>query len=164
MTTGSARRSVSVMKHLTTAAVSAAALLALATASASAHPTATSLRLVQHEHHFQFVDVAPKGGVRKPPTMGDQYVIGGVVTGAGKPGLSNLVCTVTQPGAKGVSECVGTIVLAKGTISFGGISHLATNGDTFAIVGGTGSYAGAHGLLIGTQGKNGDTNLQVKLG
>jgi hypothetical protein len=163
MTTGIARRSVERMKPLTTAAA-VVAMLALATGPAGAHGAATTIKLVQHDSHFQFVDVAPKGGIRKPPTEGDQYVIGGTLSGGGKGAVSNLVCTVTQPGAKGMSECVGTLILAKGTITFGGVSRLATNGDTFSVIGGTGAYVGAHGLLVGSQGKGNDTNLAVKLG
>ena len=67
------------------------------------------------------------------------------------------------PRAKGISECIGTVILAKGTISFGGVSHIVTSGDTFAVTGGTGAYAGARGVLVGSQGKGDSTNLTVKL-
>jgi hypothetical protein len=164
MQPGATLPSVARMKHLSTAALAAAAVLALVATTASGHSSATTIALVQKDHHFQFVDVAPKGGLRKPPSQGDQYVIGGNLTASGKTaGLSNLVCTITQPGKNGISECVGTVILAKGTISFGGVSHIVTSGDTFAVTGGTGAYVGVRGVLIGSQGTGGSTNITVKL-
>ena len=164
MSPGADVPSVVPMKHLITAALGAAAVLALVATTASGRSSATTIALVQKDHHFAFVDIAPKGGTKKPPSQGDQYVIGGDLTAAGKAaGLSNLVCTITQPGAKGISECVGTVILAKGTITFGGVSRIVTSGDTFAVTGGTGAYTGARGVLVGSQGKGGSTNIAVKL-
>jgi hypothetical protein len=164
MPTGSPRRSVVRMKHLLTAAVTAASVLAIVAATASGHSTGTTIRLVQHDKHFAFIDNPPKGGMQKPPSEGDQYVIGGVDTENGRPaGTTNLVCVVTQPGKKAVSTCNGSLILAKGTITATGVSSIASNRDTYAITGGTGAYAGARGVLVTTQGKNESTLIVVKL-
>jgi hypothetical protein len=163
MTTGRGRRTVVTMKIISAAGISAACAVAFMAASASAQPKSTTLKLVQHDSHFQFIDVAPKGGTRKPPSEGDEFVVGGALTEAGKPaGTSNLVCTVTQPGAKGLSECVGTLILKSGTIEFSGPSLLASSGDTFAISGGTGKYAAIAGLIVGTTNKNDTTDISVE--
>jgi hypothetical protein len=152
------------MNIIPAAGISAACAVAVMAASASAQPKGTILALVQHDSHFQFVDVAPKGGPRKPPSEGDEFVIGATLTQAGKPsGTSNLVCTVTQPGARGLSECVGSLILKSGTIEFSGPSLLASSGDTFAISGGTGKYASVTGLVVGSTSKNGTTDISVEL-
>jgi hypothetical protein len=152
------------MKSLLSAALGATAVLAIVAATASGHSSSTTIKLVQRDSNFQFVDVAPKGGVQKPPSQGDEYVIGGIDTENGKPaGRTSLVCTVTKPGAKGLSQCVGTLILPKGTISASGISYNATNSDTYAITGGTGAYAGARGTLYSVQGKGDSTDIVVRL-
>jgi hypothetical protein len=164
MTSGLDVRSLLVMKTLIVTALVLIAVAAAAAATASSRSAGSSLELVQHDAHFQFVDVAPRGGVQKPPSEGDEYVIGGSLAEAGKPaGTSNLVCTVTQPGRAGASECVGTIVVAGGTISFSGFSRLATNGDVFAVTGGTGRYVGASGTIVSSQGKGGADDLSIRL-
>jgi hypothetical protein len=152
------------MKHLISAALCASAVLAVVAATASGHSGGTTIKLVQHDSNFQFIDIAPKGGDQKPPSQGDEYVIGGNDTENGKPaGRTSLVCTVTKPGAKGLSQCVGTLILPKGTISASGVSYLATSSDTYAVTGGTGAYVGATGTLFTVQGKGESTDLVVRL-
>jgi hypothetical protein len=164
MTSGRRGRSVLLMKTLIVTALLVFAVAATAVATASSRSAVTSIELVQHDAHFQFVDVAPRGGVQKPPSEGDEYVIGGSLSEAGKPaGTSNLVCTVTQPGRAGASECVGSIVVAGGTISMSGFSRIATNGDVFAVTGGTGRYVGATGTVVSSQGKGGADDLAIRL-
>jgi hypothetical protein len=164
MTSGTAPRSVRPMKHLISAALAAAAVLAVVAATASGHSSGQTIKLVQHDSSFQFVDVAPKGGAQEPPSQGDEYVIGGTDTENGKPaGRTSLVCTITKPGAKGLSQCVGTLILPRGTISASGVSYIATNSDTYAVTGGTGVYAGASGTLHSVQGKGESTDLVVRL-
>jgi hypothetical protein len=164
MQTGSPGHSVARMKHLLTAAIAAAVVLAIVAAAASGQSTGTTIRLVQHDKHFAFIDNPPKGGMQKPPSQGDQYVIGGVDSAHGKPaGTTNLVCVVTQPGAKAISTCTGSLILARGTITAAGVSSVATNDDTYAITGGTGAYVGARGVIVSTQGANESTVLVIKL-
>jgi hypothetical protein len=152
------------MKHLLSAALGAAAVLAVVAATASGHSSGQTIKLVQHDSSFQFVDVAPKDGAQKPPSQGDEYVIGGIDEENGKPaGRTSLVCTITKPGAKGLSQCVGTLILPRGTISTSGVSYIATNSDTYAVTGGTGAYAGVKGTLYSVQGKGESTDIVVRL-
>lgn len=161
------------MKLMITTGISIAAAVAVivATASGQSTPTtttalkSTTIKLVQRDEHFQFIDVAPKGGARKPPSQGDEFVIGGMLTEAGRSaGTSNFVCTVTQPGSKGLSVCVGTLVLNGGTVTINGVSRLATDTDTYAVTGETGRYASATGSVDTATGKNDTTILVVHLG
>jgi hypothetical protein len=152
------------MKTLIVTALLALAVAATAVATASSRSAVGSIELVQRDAHFEFVDVAPKGGMQKPPSEGDEYVIGGALSEAGKPaGTSNLVCTVTQPGSAGASECVGSVVVAGGAISFSGLSRIASNGDVFAVTGGTGRYVGASGTVVSSPGKGGADDLLIRL-
>jgi hypothetical protein len=134
--------------------------------SSSAGAASTTLRFVEHDSAFAFVDVPPKGGARKPPSQGDEFVIGGRLTQGGrKVGTSNLVCTITQPGKNGLSTCAGTLIVPGGTIAAQGVSYLTTNTDTFAVTGGTGRYASAEGVVISSQAKGADADdITVKLG
>jgi len=144
------------MKLLISAALAAAAIaVAIATTASgqtvTAH-TAATLTFLSHDAHFQFIDVPPKGGDHKPPSEGDEFVIGGSLEHGGKSvGTSNLVCTITQPGDHGVSTCAGMAIIPGGTLAIQGVSYIAGNSDTYAITGGTGRYAGAKGTVASTQ-------------
>jgi hypothetical protein len=163
MTTGTAGRTVICMKHLLTAAVAAATALAILTAPAGAHSSGTTMKLVLKDAGFHLVDAAPKDKGQNP-TVGDQFVIGNIAMKGGKAiGRADLVCTVTKVGAKGASECIGTLTLPNGSISVSGASQFATNGDTFAVTGGTGAYAGARGTISTVQGKKNTENLTATL-
>jgi hypothetical protein len=171
MTPGLGRSSLRVMKSLIYVVAVAAALVAVVAAgalgkSSPAVNASTTLRFVEHDSAFAFVDVPPKGGERKPPSQGDQFVIGGRLTqGSKNVGTSNLVCTITQPGKNGLSTCAGTLIVAGGTITAQGVSYLTTNADTFAVTGGTGRYASATGVVVSSQSKSGAADdITVKLG
>jgi hypothetical protein len=159
------------MKSLIYAVSVAAAVVAVVAAGASgksspAGAASITLKFVEHDSAFAFVDVPPKGGARKPPSQGDEFVIGGRLTQGGrKVGTSNLVCTITQPGKNGLSTCAGTLIVPGGTITAQGVSYLTTNTDTFAITGGTGRYASAKGVVVSSQAKGGNADdITVKLG
>lgn len=147
------------------AVVAAAATAAAIAVSASGQAAPTTIQLTGLDDNFKFIDVAPMGGERKPFSEGDSFAIGGRLLAGGKAaGTSNVVCTVTQPGRKGLSECTGTLVLADGGITFAGVSAVATNVDVFAVTGGTGSYVGATGTVTEREGKGDKIPLTVKLG
>jgi hypothetical protein len=149
--------------------VAAIAAIAVATTADGQSPSPTpptTLTLVEHSGHFTLIDAPPKGGTRKPPSLGDTIVIGARLSDAAghATGTANLTCTITQAGAKGLSVCSGALVLTGGTLTFAGASRVDTNSDTYAITGGTGDYANAAGTL-GTQQGKGDTEiLTVQLG
>lgn len=148
---------------LTAAAIAAGSIIAIAPA-ASGRSGSTTIRLTEVPRNFQFVDVAPQDGTGKPPSEGDEFVIGGrLVRGGKRVGTSNLVCTVTQPGASGVSQCTGTLALSRGQITFSGISRIASNHDVFAVIGGTGAYARATGTLASRQARGDNDTLTLRL-
>jgi hypothetical protein len=155
------------IKHTTTltAAIVAAGAIAAAGSNASGHSSQKVIRLTEVPRQFQFVDVAPQGGPSKPPSQGDEFVIGARLEQSGKRvGTANLVCTVTRPGRTGLSQCVGTLTLPHGDITISGISRIATNSDVFAVTGGTGAYARARGTLSSRQTSGDNDALTVRLG
>jgi hypothetical protein len=153
------------MKPLIPAALAAAVTAAALAASASGDPSPATLRLTQLDHHFKLVDVAPRGGDAKPPSQGDELVIGGRLRqGARAAGSSDLVCTVTQPGRRAVADCSGTLVLAHGDITFAGVNAFAQRSNVAAITGGTGDYAGATGTVTTRDGAGDRTAITVELG
>lgn len=166
MTPGRGPHSVADMKLIITAGIAAAAAVAAIATSASGQSSSTpaTLHFVQRDAHFGFVDAPPKQGTRKPPSLGDEFVIDGRLSQAGKAaGADGLVCTVTTPGAKEVSNCVGTASLANGTITVAGVSRAVSNGDTFAVTGGTGDYASARGTVVTKQGAHNTTLITINL-
>jgi hypothetical protein len=171
MTLGSGRSRLLVMKSLIYAVPVAVAVVAVVAAgalgkSSPAVTASTTLKFVEHDSAFAFVDIPPKGGARKPPSQGDEFVIGGRLTQAAKTvGTSNLVCTITQPGKNGLSTCAGTLIVPGGTITAQGISYLTSNTDTFAVTGGTGRYASVTGVVVSSPGQGGAVDdITVKLG
>jgi hypothetical protein len=164
MTAGSPALNVADMKLLIASLIAAAVTASALGATASGRVT-TRLRFVQVDEHFKFVDVAPKGGERKPPSLGDEFVIAGrLMVGARRVGSTNLVCTVTQAGAEGVNECHGSAIVPGGSITIEGSSHEASNADVYAITGGTGRYADAQGTIATAQGKGDTTVIVADLG
>jgi hypothetical protein len=148
---------------LVAAAIAAAIAITLSTKPVSAH-AAKTLSFLSHDSHFQFIDVPPKGGKNKPPSQGDEFVIGGVLTQNGESvGSTNLVCTITEPGSHGLSACSGMAIIPGGTLAIQGVSHIAGDSDTYAITGGTGSYAGAEGIAATVQKGNAD-QITITLG
>jgi hypothetical protein len=153
------------MKPLIPAAAAAALAAAALAATASGASAPATLRLTQIDHHFKLVDVAPRGGDAKPPSQGDELVIGGRLRQGGRSaGSSNLVCTVTQPGRRAVADCTGTLVLRRGDISFAGVSAFAKQINVAAVTGGTGDYAGATGVVTTSDGSGSRTAITVELG
>lgn len=150
------------MKPILSAAAAAAATAAVALAtSASGQSTPTTLSLVDHETHVALADVKPKG-LPKKISQGDTLALGGRTTGDDR-GTSNLVCTVTQPGRRAVFACHGTLELRRGSISFEGVTHANVDGDTFAVVGGTGDYEAAAGTMVTGSGKGDATKITLTL-
>jgi hypothetical protein len=154
------------------AALAAAAATAVTVSVASGQsppaPTpvgGTTISVTQVDRAFKFVDVAPRGGPGKPFTQGDAFVIGGrLLKGTKVVGKTNLVCTTTQPGRRGGSLCVGALVLPGGQIAFSGYNTVAdTPATSFAVTGGTGTYAGARGTLTAKSAKHNRTAITVQL-
>jgi hypothetical protein len=110
----------------------------------------TTIRLVEKDKAFHFVDNAPLGGQNRPPSMGDQFVFTSeLLTRSGKhAGILHATCTVTAGGRNTVSTCFGTFGLKGGQLAAMTTIVGETKKDRIAIVGGTGIYAGARGEVI----------------
>ncbi len=147
------------------AATTAASVAVNASGQTAAAPVSSTIHLTQVDRSFKFIDVAPAGVGRKPPTQGDAFVIGGQLLMATKIiGKANLVCTTTQPGRRGGSLCDGVLVLQAGQIAFTGYNTVADTPQTvFAVTGGSGTYAGAHGTLTAKTARNDRTTITVQI-
>ena len=145
----------------------AAGAVAVVLASGASGQTASTpqvIHLVQVKTKFHFVDTPPLGGERKPPTPGDQFILSGADQRSGKiVGQAIITCVVAIGGAKGQSECTGSASLGTGSLTFQGDSHTDSNGDTFAVTGGTGTYAGASGSLVAKDGGGGKEDITITL-
>jgi dirigent-like protein len=139
------------MKRL---ALAVTACTAIAVPAALTNATAqtgqpTTLELVQLERDVRdaFVDNPP----RRRESAGDVFIVSGRVRDtAGRPvGRASAVFTQTS---RSSAQGAATFVLANGQIVVEG--RLAGSGaDTFAVVGGTGAYAGATGTARITEGR-----------
>ena len=131
----------------------AAALLAAmttATVGSAASTKSVTINLVEKDIAFNFVDNPPKGGKNKPPSMGDSFVFTSALLtkSGGRAGHLEATCTVTTAGAKGWSTCTGVLALAGGQLAAVALVPTQNNvPQDISIVGGTGAYAGATGVL-----------------
>jgi hypothetical protein len=110
----------------------------------------TTIRLVEKDKAFHFVDNPPLGGQNRPPSMGDEFVFTSeLLTRSGKhAGMLHATCTVTAGGKDTVSTCFGTFGLKGGQLAAMTTIVGETRTDHIAIVGGTGIYAGVRGEVI----------------
>jgi hypothetical protein len=119
-------------------------LSATAAAQEAAAPTPPSgtLTFTERDGYFKFHDTGRKG-----PTIGDTFVISSdLLSGANRIGTLRAWCVVTS--RKGMAtECIGTFFLPDGQIN----GQVGMKGDSLStdisIVGGTGRYAGARGVV-----------------
>ena len=134
-----------------------AGLAALATAAAlaatgSAQSAPTTLHLVSHAQ--KNVGFFPAGR----PHQGDRLGFGSTVTGDDT-GHDTGVCTVMRR----QMLCTIQVELAKGTLSAQGLLPQRSDKTPVAITGGTGAYAGAHGVAIVTDTGPATTTVDVML-
>lgn len=121
-----------------TSALAAAAVFSAA--SAGATPTANAIVLDAKQTATHFVDNTPKG-----ESPGDTIQFTDVLRQHGHVvGYAEALGTLVDH-ARDIDELQGTIHLSAGEIMIAGISAGQAATQTLAIVGGTGSYASAHG-------------------
>jgi hypothetical protein len=134
------------------AAATAAALLAAVALGGSGK----TLRLNITATKISDVDVPPLITSKKSPeSPGDEVIAASKVTGSAS-GRRYLFCAAAQSAPSietALYSCQVTYMLAGGTITASGVVHL-TGRVTAAITGGTGVYAGAHGVLTSTPGRD----------
>jgi hypothetical protein len=127
--------------------LAAAATAAFATAAGT---KAVTMQLVEKDKSFKFIDNPPKDK-KHIPTAGDVMAFtSDLLTKSGKH-IEHLeaFCTVTSGGVHGYSTCTGVMALTGGQLAATALiptANTSTNED-ISIVGGTGAYAGASGVL-----------------
>lgn len=159
------------MQLTTIAAVGVCAALAFSGLAAAAPEKAppgkeTVLTFVEPEKGgtFRFVDAAPKAKLKHGfPTRispGDEVIFTNPMEAEGKRvGKLRASCTATSEAKKFGSAgfvCTGIAGFSNGTLVY---SALLTEGNTTegAITGGSGIYAGAHGVFVSKEGKKTST-------
>ena len=115
-------------------------------------PTGT-LQLEQRDRdtRSQVIDVPPRQGQRRRPTIGD----GSLITGSVRDPAGSLAGSVQVHflvTSREDAQASGTFILDDGRIVIGGATTDADI-DDFAVLGGTGRYAGARGTLRVTEGR-----------
>lgn len=136
------------------------------TAAASTAPAGRTLTLLQKDGDLQFVDTAPLGGEDKPPSMGDLYAFANTLldpTSKAERGQDHGVCTVTVPGEKAVTVCTDVFALDDGQLMLVTSYPFVSESVTYAVVGGTGAYAGARGTAVYSQGEGENGTWTVTL-
>jgi hypothetical protein len=145
--------------------IGAAALAASASGGAQSSSTAT-FTVLQKDDRSHFVDAPPRGGAEKPPTEGDAYLLSNILvdpaTHATR-GRTHGVCQITVPGRRPVAICSQSLVLHDGALELQGAYPIARSTVTFAIVGGTGIYAGARGTVTYASGSGRFARYDVAL-
>lgn len=143
------------MKHALLIVV-LALVAAAAVAVAAQGRSASSLTFVTKQQSFAQIDVGKKGF-----SIGDSFIFAEQLLADGKPaGHDRVMCTHVANTRTDAESCSGTVVLAGGTIELAG---LASRGPfTVAVVGGTGSYAGARGSArVASKGPTGTLAISL---
>jgi hypothetical protein len=129
---------------LAAASAAAAGLVVAATAIASGHTlssTTLTLQSKQVESSLHFVDQAPAG-----ESPGDTLSFSQILYSGQKPvGFAEISGTLLDNKRHDADNLTGTLILPKGTIVVQGTSLGQAATQHLAVVGGTGTYAGAHG-------------------
>jgi hypothetical protein len=139
-------------------AVGVVTAVSVAAVSRSAD-SVTTLRLVEREQSFHFVDVPPSAGPNTPPSAGDSFVFTSTLwtRGGKRAGTLRASCVSTSGGENGTLTCYGTFGLKGGQLAAMATLRGESRTTHIAIVGGTGAYAGARGEAVSVE-RNGGEN------
>ena len=134
-----------------------AVVAAAAVAVAAQGKTASTLTYTTTQHAFAQVDTGKKGF-----SIGDSFIFSERLTQGGKnAGYDHIVCTHAADWPSSAESCVGTVVLPKGTLQLAGLSKRGP--FTVALLGGTGTYAGARGTArIVSHGNTGTLSIALQ--
>jgi hypothetical protein len=103
------------------------------------------------------VDVKPKG-----ESVGDRLIISETLRGEGRVARAESDCVLVDTTYQG-AQCTTSLLFADGQIVLSGASvskkipTVGDGGEDYAILGGTGAYAGAAGTVTLKQDSKGDT-------
>jgi hypothetical protein len=135
------------------------------TGSASAATTTLTFKEPEKGSTFAFVDNAPtskkKHGFPTRISAGDEVIFTNPLEAEGKLiGKIRVVCTATNnAGAKGFAAagfiCSGIAKIPGGTLVVA--AQLSEGNTEGAVIGGSGTYAGARGSFVSKEGKGGST-------
>ncbi|MFN8217266.1 MAG: dirigent protein [Solirubrobacterales bacterium] len=131
-------------------------------AAAAAGPATIKFKESNKGATFRYVDVAPQAKKEGEVSPGDELVISNPLESGGKKiGHLRALCVATNSAKKFINVtfiCTAMYVLdGKGTLA--AQATLKVGKDVKgAIVGGTGSYAGARGTFLSTELSNGSGN------
>ena len=140
--------------------IAATAVLVIAATAVALNATASpskfsdkgksvTLKLVEKEVGFNYVDNPPRQGNNAPPLMGDQLTFTAdlLTTSGARAGIFAATCTVARGGVRPNLVCYGLYSLKGGQIA--GIAGPGEGDVTHvAIAGGTGAYAGVTGTSL----------------
>ena len=157
---------------LTAAALTSAAVAVPALAQGGGNTTTVSFTELGKGSQFHFVDQAPKtkivkGNPRKI-SAGDELVISNRLADPGGARIGELqaTCTATHTTRrfdKAGFICWGDFTFTDGSTMAANVAGLTAKVTNGAIVGGTGTYAGARGTFTSTEQSNGDSADLVTL-
>lgn len=132
------------------------ALITAAVAVTAQGKSGSTISYTTKQHAFAQVDTGKKGF-----SIGDAFVFSEQLIQNGKQvGYDHIVCTHAANWPASAETCTGTAVLANGTLQLAGLSKRGP--FTIAVLGGTGSYAGARGTAkITSQGEKGTLTISL---
>jgi hypothetical protein len=121
--------------------------------NASAAPKAqksVTFHLTEVSHAFNYIDNPPKQGPNAPPLIGDEFMFSSELkTASGAhAGWLEATCVIAIGGKRSSGPCYGVFALKGGTLMGMALTKFYGNApNEIAIVGGTGVYAGATGIV-----------------
>lgn len=131
-------------------------IVAAAVAVVAQGKSANTLAYTTKQHAFAQIDTGKKGF-----SIGDSFIFSEQLLQNGKQvGYDHIVCTHAANWPTSAESCTGTVVLANGTLELDGLSKQGP--FTVAVLGGTGSYAGARGTArITSHGEKGTLAISL---
>jgi hypothetical protein len=143
------------MKHALLIAAFAL-VVASAVAVTAQGKSANTLTYTTKQHAFAQIDTGKKGF-----SIGDSFIFSEQLLQNGQQvGFDHIICTHAADWPSSAESCTGTATLANGTLELAGLSKRGP--FTVAVLGGTGSYAGARGTAkITSQGEKGTLTISL---
>jgi hypothetical protein len=138
-------------------AAALAATLALAGAASGKSSSGITFRLVEKSVGFHYVDNPPQSTRGEIASLGDSFAIKSTLLSPSLKQSGQLLatCTVASGGRNFRSVCSGMFLLKGGTLALMTTAGMNNRVTHIAVVGGTGSYAGARGEVTSiSRGEN----------
>jgi hypothetical protein len=150
-------RSDAMIKFTLATILAGGAAAAAGLAGAQAAPSANTMTFTAKPTGGAGLDLGRKG-----PSVGDQFFEHGRVTGAAAGRFQLVTQLVAGNGRHGTEQNAITLLLRDGTIASAG-AHGTVDRFSMPVVGGTGAYEGARGVLSVSPGRHGAETMTVSL-